>query len=99
MKKSEVAKKAYENAEFLESNEARTLRILSEYLEPLKRLNEWKVNNTIFFLGSSKAKVEEKNSPLTRYYWEAEELSYNLVKWAIKLKKKGKNFVVCSGDM
>ena len=97
MKKNEVAKKAYENAEFLESNEARTLRILSEYLEPLKRLNEWKVNNTIFFLGSSKAKVEEKDSPLTRYYWEAEELSYNLVKWAIKLKQKGKNFVVCTG--
>lgn len=97
MKKNEVAKKAYENAEFLESNEARTLRILSEYLEPLKRLNEWKVNNTILFLGSSKAKDEEKDSPLTRYYWEAEELSYNLVKWAIKLKQKGKNFVVCTG--
>lgn len=97
MKKSEFAKKAYENVEFLGSNEARTLRILSEYLEPLKRLNEWKVNNTIFFLGSSKAKVEEKDSPLTKYYWEAEELSYNLVKWAIKLKKNGKNFVICTG--
>lgn len=97
MKKSEFIKKAYENAEFLESNEARALRILSEYLEPLKRLNEWKVNNTIFFVGSSKAKVEEKDSRLTKYYWEAEELSYNLVKWAIKLKQKGKNFVVCTG--
>ena len=97
MKKSEFTKKAYENSQFLESHEARTLRILSEYLEPLKRLNEWKVNNTIFFLGSSKAKVEEKDSTLTRYYWEAEELSYNLVKWAIKLKQKGKNFVVCTG--
>ena len=97
MKKNEDAKKAYKNAEFLESNEARTLRILSEYLEPLKRLNEWKVNNTILFLGSSKAKVEEKDSPLTRYYWEAEELAYNLAKWAIKLKQKGKNFVVCTG--
>ncbi len=97
MKKIESTKKAYKNAEFLESREARTLRILSEYLEPLKRLNEWKVNNTILFLGSTKAKVEEKNSPLTRYYWEAEELSYNLVKWAIKLKQKGKNFVVCTG--
>ncbi len=98
MKKSELTKKAYENSQFLESDEARTLRILSEYLEPLKRLNEWKINSTIFFLGSSKAKVEEKDSTLTRYYWEAEELSYNLVKWAIKLKKKGKNFVVCTGE-
>ena len=97
MKKSEFTIKAYENLQFLESDEARTLRILSEYLEPLKRLNEWKVNNTILFLGSSKAKDEEKDSPLTRYYWEAEELSYNLVKWAIELKPNGKNFVVCTG--
>ncbi len=97
MKKSELTKKAYENSQFLESDEARTLRILSEYLEPLKRLKEWKVNNTILFLGSSKAKDEEKDSTLTRYYWEAEELSYNLAKWAIKLKQKGKNFVVCTG--
>jgi uncharacterized protein (TIGR00730 family) len=97
MKKIESTKKAYKNLEFLESHEARTLRILSEYLEPLKRLSEWKINNTILFLGSSKAKVEEKDSPLTRYYWEAEELSYNLVKWAIKLKQKGKNFVICTG--
>ena len=87
----------YKNAEFLESREARTLRILSEYVEPLKRLNEWKVNNTVLFLGSSKAIIEEKDSPLTRYYWDAEELSYNLAKWAIKLKQKGKNFVVCTG--
>ena len=97
MKKSESTIKAYENSQFLKSDEARTLRILSEYLEPLKRLNELKVNNTILFLGSSKAKVEEKDSPMTRYYWEAEELAYNLAKWAIKLKQKGKNFVVCTG--
>ncbi len=97
MKKSELTKKAYKNQVFLESSEARTLRILSEYLEPMKRLNEWKVNNTILFLGSSKANLEEKDSPLTKYYWEAEELSCNLVKWAIKLKPKGKNFVICTG--
>jgi len=97
MKNNEFIKKAFKNSEFLESREARTLRILSEYLEPLKRLNEWKVNNTILFLGSSKAILKEKDSPLTKYYWEAEELSYNLVKWAIKLKQKGKNFVICTG--
>jgi len=97
MKKSDFTKIAYKNPQFLESREARTLRILSEYLEPLKRLNEWKVNNTILFLGSSRAVFKEKNFPLTKYYWEAEELSYNLAKWAIKLKQKGKNFVICTG--
>ena len=97
MKKNELTEMAYKNLEFLKSREARTLRILSEYLEPLTRLNEWKVNNTVLFLGSSKADPEEKDSPLTKYYWEAEELAYNLAKWAIKLKPQGKNFVICTG--
>jgi uncharacterized protein (TIGR00730 family) len=97
MKKKETVLKAYKNLSFLNSQEARTLRILSEYLEPIKRLNEQKVNSTILFLGSSKAIPEEKDAILTRYYWEAEELAYKLAKWAIKLKPKGKNFVICTG--
>ena len=97
MKKIELAEKAYKNSKFLDSPEARTLRILSEYLEPLARLNEWKVNNTVLFLGSSKADPEDKASLLTKYYWQAEELAYDLAKWAIKLKPKGKNFVICTG--
>jgi hypothetical protein len=39
--------KAYDNAEFLISPEARTIRILSEYLEPETRLDRLKVNNTV----------------------------------------------------
>lgn len=97
MKKKETVLKAYRNLSFLNSQEARTLRILSEYLEPLKRLNEQKVNSTILFLGSSKAHPEKKDAILTRYYWEAEELAYKLAKWAIKLKPKGKNYVICTG--
>lgn len=97
MKENDFIEKAYKNLEFLESREARTLRILSEYLEPLNRLNKFKVNNTVLFLGSSRANPDEKGSLLTKYYWEAEELAYKLVKWAIKLKPKGKNFVICTG--
>jgi len=97
MKKKETVLKAYKNLSFLNSREARTLRILSEYLEPLKRLNEQKVNSTILFLGSSKANPEEKDAILTRYYWEAEELAYKLARWAIKLKPMGKHFVICTG--
>ncbi len=97
MKKKETVLKAYKNLSFLNSQEARILRILSEYLEPLRRLNEHKVNSTILFLGSSKANPEEKDAVLTRYYWEAEELAYKLVKWAIKLKPMGKHFVICTG--
>lgn len=98
MKKTESPKKAYKNIEFLNSTDARTVRILSEYLEPLARLKRLKVNNTVLFLGSSKANPEEKDSILSKYYWEAEELAYDLVKWAIRLKPKGKNFVICTGS-
>jgi len=97
MNKKDSAIKAYKNLEFLKSPDARTLRILSEYLEPLSRLNKSKVNNTVFFVGSSMADPDEKDAPLTKYYWEAEELAYDLTKWAIKLKPKGKNFVICTG--
>jgi len=89
--------KAYRKLDFLNSHEARTVRILCEYLEPEARLQKLKVNNTVLFLGSSKADPNDKKSPLTKFYWEAEELAYQLVKWAIKLKPKGKNFVICTG--
>lgn len=97
MKDKTSALKAYKNLEFLNSRDARVLRILSEYLEPLSRLNRLKVKNTVFFLGSSMAEPEQKDSPLTQYYWEAEELAYMLAKWATQLKSKGKNFVICTG--
>lgn len=89
--------KAYKNLDFLSSRDARTLRILSEYLEPLSRFNSQKVNNTVLFLGSSMLNPEQKDSPLTKYYWEAEELAFKLAKWAIKLKPEGKNFVIATG--
>ena len=97
MRKNEQPVKAYKNLEFLNSEEARTIRILSEYLEPLARLTEQKVNSTVLFLGSSKAKPDETGSVLSKYYWETEDLAFRLAKWAIKLKPKGKNFVVCTG--
>lgn len=92
-----IPPKAYENPEFLISPEARTVRILSEYLEPLSRFKRLKVNSTVLFLGSSLAGGRDKNSLLNKYYWEAEELAYRITRWAIPLKPKGKNFVVCTG--
>lgn len=89
--------KAYQNLEFLKSTDARTIRILSEYQEPLTRLKKYKVNNTVLFFGSARAHPENGETVLERYYWEAEELAYLLAKWAIKLTPKGKNFVICTG--
>jgi uncharacterized protein (TIGR00730 family) len=97
MRKNKTPEKAYKNLDFLNSEEARTIRILSEYIEPLTRLNEHKVNSTVLFLGSSKANPDEAGSKLSRYYMETEELAFRLAKWAIKLEPRGKNFVICTG--
>jgi len=48
--------KSYENSDFLQGNNARILRILSEYLEPESRLAEQKIKDTIVFFGSARIK-------------------------------------------
>ncbi len=46
--------KAYDNPQFLNSAEARTIRILAEYLEPRSRLERHGVRDTIVFFGSAR---------------------------------------------
>ena len=46
--------KAYEDKRFLESKDARALRILAEYLEPLSRFKRHGVQDTIVFMGSAR---------------------------------------------
>lgn len=52
-KQSKVSK-SYLNTDFLMSPDARVLRILSEYLFPLKKFREEKVKDTIVFYGSAR---------------------------------------------
>ena len=51
--------KAYHNQRFLESRDARALRILSEYLEPLSRFQRHQVQDTIVFMGSARLQSRE----------------------------------------
>ncbi|MSP82285.1 MAG: LOG family protein [Alphaproteobacteria bacterium] len=46
--------KAYRNESFLDGKDARALRILSEYLEPLGRFQKLDVQDTIVFFGSAR---------------------------------------------
>jgi uncharacterized protein (TIGR00730 family) len=50
-----AAEKAYKNQEFLMSRDARSIRILSEYLEPLSRFRRYHVTDTVVFFGSARA--------------------------------------------
>src|SRR5437870_4784891 len=50
---------AYRNPGFLNSKDARELRILAEYLEPKSRFDYHKVDDTIVFMGSARLKSRE----------------------------------------
>jgi uncharacterized protein (TIGR00730 family) len=45
---------AYMDPAFLESDEARPIRILAEYLEPLRRLKAQNIQDTVVFFGSAR---------------------------------------------
>jgi uncharacterized protein (TIGR00730 family) len=59
MAERERPTKAYMNQRFLESRDARSLRILAEYLEPLSRFQHYRVDDTIVFMGSARLKSRE----------------------------------------
>jgi len=54
---------AYQNRHFLESGDARMLRILSEYLEPQARLRRLGVHHTVVFFGSARIRPREEVLP------------------------------------
>jgi uncharacterized protein (TIGR00730 family) len=58
--------KAYQNPGFLNSKDARALRILSEYLEPKSRFDHHKVEDTIVFMGSARIKSREDAEDMVR---------------------------------
>ena len=51
---------AYLNPDFLESQEGRPVRVLSEYLEPLRRFKEQKIQDTVVFFGSARVTSRER---------------------------------------
>src|SRR5882724_1049943 len=58
-KRKRAQTKAYQDPDFLNSRDARALRILSEYLEPKSRFDHHKVEDTIVFMGSARIKSRE----------------------------------------
>lgn len=50
---------AYLDQSFLESEEARPIRILAEYLEPLRRFKQQQIQDTVVFFGSARIHSRE----------------------------------------
>jgi uncharacterized protein (TIGR00730 family) len=78
----------------LNSADARPLRILSEYLEPLSHFRKQKIHDTIVFFGS--ARIQE-SGPMGRYYQEARALARLVTEWSNHLQNTSRRFVVCTG--
>ena len=87
-------KLAYHDESFLDSDEARPLRILAEYLEPLRAFQHQRIHDTIVFFGSARLR---ENGPLGRYYTEARELARLCTAWSKSLLPGAQRFIVCTG--
>jgi uncharacterized protein (TIGR00730 family) len=85
---------AYKNETFLDSDAARALRILAEYLEPLHRFEQQKVPGTVVFFGSARLGPQ---GPLGRYYAEARELARIYTEWSNNQPPAAPRFLICSG--
>jgi hypothetical protein len=84
--------KAYSNQEFLNSKNARALRILAEYLEPKSRFDQHGIEDTVVFFGSARFKEGNK------WYEAARQLAFRLTQWSKALPPEmSHRFVVCTG--
>jgi uncharacterized protein (TIGR00730 family) len=91
---SQDASLAYEDPQFLASDDARPLRIIAEYLNPLRRLRLQRVHDTIVFFGSARL---AEGGPLGRYYDDARELARLITSWSAALPSNVHRYVICSG--
>ena len=83
--------KAYHDSEFINSKDARALRILAEYLEPKSRFEEHGLEDTIVFYGSARTRPDSK------YYEAARQLAFRLTQWSKTLAETERRFVVTTG--
>jgi uncharacterized protein (TIGR00730 family) len=85
---------AYRDQAFLDTDDARPLRILSEYLAPMRAFREQQVRDTIVFFGSARI---TPTGPLGRYYDEARELARAITAWSMTVEGDTPGRIVCSG--
>ncbi len=85
---------AYHDPGFMDSDEGRPVRIVSEYLAPLRTFSAEYITATVVFFGSARA---SSAGVLGRYFDEATELARLVTEWSRSLPGGGERLVVCSG--
>ncbi len=87
--------KAYKNLDFLNSRDARIIRIMCEYIEPEKRFKHYNIKHTVVFFGSARTKPEDTLSG--KYYNDARRLAFLLAQHGKELEAIHEGFVICTG--
>jgi uncharacterized protein (TIGR00730 family) len=85
---------AYKDEKFLDTEDARPLRIIAEYLEPLRSFRLQGIHDTIVFFGSARLTPD---GPLGRYYEDARELARLVTAWSKGLASHTHRYTVCTG--
>ena len=94
MKQSDDSPLAYKNAHFIDSDAARPLRILAEYLSPLEAFRRERIHDTVVMFGSARI---TPTGALGRYYEDARELARLITEWSKRLPSHLHRYIVCSG--
>lgn len=102
----------YNDQIFSGSVEARPLRILSEYIGPLQRLEQFNIHHTIVFFGSARIASPEliKANPANNrflqakeakkaavYYEKARELAYKITMWSKQISENSRPYLITGG--
>ena len=102
----------YNDKNFCDSAEARPLRILSEYIGPMQRLEQFNIHHTIVFFGSARIASPEmmQNPPpgnhflaakeakkAAAYYEKARELAYKITKWTRQITEHSRPCLITGG--
>ena len=83
--------KAYTSREFLMSEEARTVRILAEYLDPERRFREQGIRKAVIFFGSARL------SARTPEYRAAADLAERVARWTLDRHVPAQRYYLCTG--
>jgi uncharacterized protein (TIGR00730 family) len=85
---------AYQDADFLDSDDARPIRILAEYLRPHSVFRRERIHDTVVFFGSARLK---EDGPLSSYYAGARSLARLVTAWSKSQPPGTHRFIVCTG--
>lgn len=91
--------KSYKNPEFMMGEEARPLRLLSEYIEPRARLASYGVQRALIFWGSARLRPMG-TSPVhvsVDYYAQARELAARMAQWTMDNHADDEHYYICTG--